>query len=127
MIITEYEYVVNKVTLRMQARVHTPGYDTNLWLINPDLPEKDGEIIPEKDWKLENDIILEMTEDEKTSRDEVIEAEITRNNILEELSETDRKMARAGEEIVDNLLNGTDISQEVIDTIARRKELRNLL
>jgi len=52
--------VVNKKTFEVIQFANTPNYINNDWLINPTLPTCD-----KKFWVLENDVIREMTQDEK--------------------------------------------------------------
>jgi len=127
--ITDFEYVVNKTTMEYKARVHTPSYNKELWLWNCDLPFNDEVMVLNKYWKLSEDelSIIEMDDSEKTAVEELITEAAKRAEILRELEESDRKMARAGEEIIDNILNDIEISQYTLGVIARRKELRESL
>jgi len=52
--------VINKTTFQIIQSANTPDYMDGNWLINPNLPKCD-----KKFWVLENDIIREMTQNEK--------------------------------------------------------------
>ncbi len=111
--------------MQMKSRIHTPSYDKNEWLINCDIPEN----VDNKYWKLSDDeqSIVEMTDGEKV----IVDKNIADKLIIEEaqsfLESTDHKMARVGEEVVDNIESGTEISQYTKDLIADRKAKRELL
>ena len=52
--------VVNKLTLEVKYSVNTPDYMDGNWLINPVLP-----IFDKKFWKIVDDVIVEMPQEEK--------------------------------------------------------------
>lgn len=59
--------VINKTTLEIKNSVNTPDYNNDEWIINPNLDLVNG--IPNKYWKIENDQVVEMTQQEKDNLD----------------------------------------------------------
>ena len=59
--------VVNKETLALKRSVNTPDYSPDEWIINPVLPNCES-----KYWKILNNEVLEMTQDEKNIVDQNI-------------------------------------------------------
>jgi len=55
--------VLHKETLQYLKSVHTPNYDPEEWLINPDLSAVEG--VDPKYWKIQDDKVLEMSGEEK--------------------------------------------------------------
>ncbi len=55
--------VVNRQTARMIRSAHTPDYDTDEWLIKPDLSGVEG--VSQAYWKVVGDAVVEMTDAEK--------------------------------------------------------------
>lgn len=55
--------VLNKKTLKMQYSVDTPQYSKDKWIINPDKTVMTT--VLKKYWKVDEDILREMTQDEK--------------------------------------------------------------
>lgn len=55
--------VVNRQTARRIRSAHTPDYDSDEWLINPDLSAMEG--ISESYWKVVGDRVVEMNDEEK--------------------------------------------------------------
>lgn len=60
-------WVVNKSTKELKTSVHTPAYPPSDWLIDPDLSAVQG--VPQKYWKISNDLIVEMNDTEKAAAD----------------------------------------------------------
>ena len=77
--------VINKNNKILLYSVHTPGYNTKEWIINPSLPGCE-----KKYWKIEGELVKEMTSQEKA----VIDGQEL--NVLKELrkSETDDEANR---------------------------------
>lgn len=55
--------VINRTTYEVLYSVNTPDYPVESWLINPDLSGVSG--APEKYWKVVDDSVVEMTQEEK--------------------------------------------------------------
>ena len=64
--------VIEKKTLRYLKSVHTPLYDNDNYIINPVLPKCD-----KKYWVIKDNVVVEMTKDEKAVVDSGILESIT--------------------------------------------------
>lgn len=56
--------VLNRTTVQLLLSVNTPDYPVIDWIHNPDLTDVEG--VPQKFWKIEGDIVTEMSPAEKT-------------------------------------------------------------
>ncbi len=57
---------IRKSDMLREYNVHTPNYDPLLYLINPDLTLLEG-IVPETYWKISGELVVEMSQDEKSA------------------------------------------------------------
>lgn len=62
--------VVNKTTLEVFVTKNLEGYNVSEWLHNPD--SNVIKAVPSKYWKVDGDTIIEMTQEEKDTKDEQI-------------------------------------------------------
>lgn len=59
--------VIHRVSKKLIESAHTPDYENGEWIVKPDLSLVTG--CPQKYWKIENDSVLPMTEEERAAVD----------------------------------------------------------
>lgn len=72
--------IINRTTLQYIENVNASCCNGFEWIINPELPECEA-----KYWKIIGDEVLEMTAEEKTAKDELLQEqadEVTKENYI---------------------------------------------
>jgi hypothetical protein len=62
--------ILNRTTKQLLNHVNTPDYSEADWIINPDLSSV--ELLPAKYWKITEDVVSEMSNDEKDTVDNAL-------------------------------------------------------